>query len=184
MSRVSRVSIAIPYGIFNSRMTASTVTEIIASSWSEAYLRNPIGDQHSKRLNDTRADRLRAATSGSGISQSADSRSCLRYRHFHAERWRRVVDGFAARWPGLCGPYPNCGLPPLLFTRTTCGFRWRHLRSPQTRSIYRSLDDGSGADSGCSHYERPYHTLAAARADICPVRWRRVRDSNVARHPA
>jgi hypothetical protein len=77
-------------------------------------------------------------------------------------------------WSGLCRSYPNCGFSSLLSIRTTCGFRWRYLRSPQTHSIYRSLDDGGGVDSGRSDHERRDFPLAAARADICTVRWRRV----------
>ena len=53
-----------------------------------------------------------------------------------------VVDGFTTLGPGLRRPYPNCGFPSLLSTRITCWLRLRYLRSPQTHSIYRSLDDG------------------------------------------
>jgi len=72
-------------------------------------------------------------------AESEDTVNCTTTRQLSGDT---VVDGFTARGPGLRRPYPNCGFPSLLSTRITCWLRWRYLRSPQTHSIYRSLDDG------------------------------------------
>jgi hypothetical protein len=56
-------------------------------------------------------------------------------------------------------------------TFTTCGFGWGYLRSAQTNTIYRSLDDGGGLSLAFLTLGGLIWPWAVAGADNCPLRF-------------
>src|SRR6476646_9246572 len=79
------------------------------------------GDCQRENIGGTELSTVRGPASRLNVSQFAGRRFRLRYRHFHAERWRGMADAFTGRRPRICRAYVNCSFAALLSTGAS---RW------------------------------------------------------------
>src|SRR5271169_130104 len=94
----------------------------------------PIDTYRSNKLGAARVIEFVAPPAGVDIPQPVGCGCRLRYRHFHAERRRCMVDGVTRSWTGLRRAHANSGFATLLSARPSCRFRRRYLRSSQAVS--------------------------------------------------
>src|SRR5579862_1164049 len=101
-----------------------------------------------------------AAVTLTHVSKSADRECGVRYRHLHAERGRRLVDGVAQRRSNVCGAHPDGIGTALLCARPAGGGGRRYSRPAQNHPGYGDMDDRGGI-SGCRVDAGRAHVAAA-----------------------